>query len=53
MFLKVSQTVINFLPPFLCNILYKEMVKYYCVKQKNRQNVYQVVNKLLKPKMAD
>lgn len=36
MFLKVSPTVINFLPPFLCNILYIEMVKSYCDKQ-NKQ----------------
>ena len=36
MFLKVSPTVIIFLPPFLCNILYIEMVKSYCDKQ-NKQ----------------
>ena len=48
----IFQTVINFYPSFLCNILYIEMVKSYCVKQKNSQNVYQVV-KLLKLKMTD
>ena len=33
---RIFQTVINFYPSILCNILYIEMVKSYCVKQKKQ-----------------
>ena len=50
MFLKVSQTVIDFLRPFLCNILYIEMVKSYCIKQKKVTECVPGSEKIVKAK---